>query len=539
MFYQISDLEEHLKCPKCNEKFDLPRILPCGKSVCETCLKELTDANKIKCPLCTRDHLVPDDGFIINEFILRTNELKAKKVYRCASYDEFDRILLTIERDIKEIEAKYQLPQLQIREHCKLVRNQIDIATETLIQKINNIRESYIGEINLFEEKCIKSFVDADLERAKFKETYEKLIEENANKLDEYYSYVNQPIIDECKIRQLIVAAKIQEYKLKNQLKLLNGKLFGKNLVSFEEFAQHALDSSIVGKIIYENLCVKGDMVQIEKLIEPCIEKEIEHHATTDKAIQLKNGTFLIRNGQFLRIVDDFNTLVEIRFDYAPEHFAENSLVDSIFVQHYRNSWKNNRKEKNETCTLSVYDYNLNLANELTLECSMLTCTTNNENIFVQSDANFAVSVYNWKLEKLLTIGQTCHSEKPFYFNDCLLKLVKNDKLYLKKSKPNEYGDFCVRIVTLKTGDLLREFFVNVNFDHFFVDALDRAVVLDSVFSSIKVYDKPSAKSNRLCLLLENRIDLTNTDTINLTLNGHLYLIKNKSKIEVYSFCDN
>lgn len=87
MFYELDSLETQLKCPNCKNKYTSPRILPCGKSICQNCIEDLCQVDspgneKIQCPLCNKTHLVPNDGFILNEFILKTLELRPKKVYR-------------------------------------------------------------------------------------------------------------------------------------------------------------------------------------------------------------------------------------------------------------------------------------------------------------------------------------------------------------------------------------------------------------------------------------------------------------------------
>lgn len=85
MFFEIEKIENQLKCPKCLYKFVSPRILPCGKSMCQNCIDQLSNfnlLNLIKCPFCYKNHPIPDEGFIINEFIVNTLSLKPEKVYR-------------------------------------------------------------------------------------------------------------------------------------------------------------------------------------------------------------------------------------------------------------------------------------------------------------------------------------------------------------------------------------------------------------------------------------------------------------------------
>ena len=95
MFYEVDKIESNLICPHCNDRFKTPRILPCGKNMCQNCVDDLCESLKkqtpnddeeieqrIKCPLCKKKHRVPEEGFILNEFIVKTLELKPQKVYR-------------------------------------------------------------------------------------------------------------------------------------------------------------------------------------------------------------------------------------------------------------------------------------------------------------------------------------------------------------------------------------------------------------------------------------------------------------------------
>ena len=105
--------------------------------------------------------------------------------------------------------------------------------------------------------------------------------------------------------------------------------------------------------------------------------------------------------------------------------------------------------------------------------------------------------------------------------------------------KADDDGDFWIRVVSLTTGELLNEYNLNSYHDYFFIDALSRTIVIDDIFSNIKIYDKPNLNgSNQPMLLFENKnLDLANTTGLQLTLDGKFFYIKNKKKIHYVSFC--
>ncbi len=265
---------------------------------------------------------------------MQHTELKPEKVYRCPSYENFDNLLETLNSDLKELNSKLESPEQNIREHCDTIRNQIDLATETLIDNINKCREQYINEINSYEETCYKNFRKLDTTE----ELY-KLIQENQEAISKFNSYVNKPRIEEEEIKNLIQNAKIHEYKLKNQIKLVDGKIFGHQKPQFEQINKF-VDPSLIGHLIYENLIVANDLIDIDKIVKPKVEKQVEHF-NVDMALPLisfdsvkeeclnhslfeQEDKLLILSGYYLKIINECHTLVEITFDYPPDYVGVN-----------------------------------------------------------------------------------------------------------------------------------------------------------------------------------------------------------------------
>ncbi len=93
-----------------------------------------------------------------------------------------------------------------------------------------------------------------------------------------------------------------------------------------------------------------------------------------------------------------------------------------------------------------------------------------------------------------------------------------------------------IKILSLTNGEILNEFYLNSYHDHFFVDALSRTIVIDDVFSNLKIYEKPNNTSNQAQLIMENNLDLANSHGLHVTMDGKLFFIKNKKSIQYYSF---
>ena len=61
MFYEEAKIDEILKCGQCKRKLDEPRIIPCGKAVCNACFETILKStnekdNTFDCILCKATH---------------------------------------------------------------------------------------------------------------------------------------------------------------------------------------------------------------------------------------------------------------------------------------------------------------------------------------------------------------------------------------------------------------------------------------------------------------------------------------------------
>jgi uncharacterized protein YlaI len=70
MFFEEPKINDKLNCEKCKHRFDEPRMLPCGKTICKKCTFTLEiNQNRFKCILCEKNHFIDDDGLPLNHLI--------------------------------------------------------------------------------------------------------------------------------------------------------------------------------------------------------------------------------------------------------------------------------------------------------------------------------------------------------------------------------------------------------------------------------------------------------------------------------------
>jgi hypothetical protein len=80
MFYQADKIDRVLICKICDNEMNDPRLLPCGKSLCNTCISQFIDKEnaKLKCYFnCGQMHEMPDDGFPKNQALQKILEIQS------------------------------------------------------------------------------------------------------------------------------------------------------------------------------------------------------------------------------------------------------------------------------------------------------------------------------------------------------------------------------------------------------------------------------------------------------------------------------
>ena len=150
MFYQADKINNLLICLVCEQKMVDPRLLSCGKSVCNRCVDIWTDTDKkrIKCHHCSKTHEIPDEGFLKNLTIQEMLDIEAKEVFRSNQIDEFKTLLNSLSSIRQNIELKLNAGGAQIRDHCDKVRNEMQLAIEQARLKLDSIHKEFIDEID-------------------------------------------------------------------------------------------------------------------------------------------------------------------------------------------------------------------------------------------------------------------------------------------------------------------------------------------------------------------------------------------------------
>ena len=100
MFYEEEQIRNVLNCDKCSKRLDEPKVLPCGATVCSSCIAALKIANfKFDCTMCNKVHIYPADGFPTSKTIQYLLNFKPNEIPRTES-------VKTLQTTLNEIQHK-------------------------------------------------------------------------------------------------------------------------------------------------------------------------------------------------------------------------------------------------------------------------------------------------------------------------------------------------------------------------------------------------------------------------------------------------
>jgi len=236
---EVSNL---LRCQLCGEEYsqyDSPRMLPCGKTVCDNCVsifKRKSSNDLFRCDLCLYKHLMPNrEVFPLNHVII-TLLKQQKQFQKQPSLDQ-----QTQETDLNVLidEMSYEINngEFKIKEHCNSLRKKVASSTEHKINRIKEINESILQKINDYENVCLRMFNSNNELKQKIKaltNDTNKLVRENKEFMKKFHSKT-----DEEKIEQL-------NEKFKSLKSNINYYLFNKEILEFES-NENKIDESLLG----------------------------------------------------------------------------------------------------------------------------------------------------------------------------------------------------------------------------------------------------------------------------------------------------
>jgi hypothetical protein len=201
MFYDANSINRILICLNCLQRFNIPKLLPCGESICERCLSKLVsnnNKNKIFCPYCKIHHESSTmyEGFPTEKILLEILNMKPVKVYRGHLFSKTELLMQQSKLNLQNLKST-------LNNKLKIITVNASLLREKLKDK------SLVHKIDEYEIDCYKSF----------KHYFDPLA--NNNYYDEYFSKFHEKISRHLEFLQVFITkSELSDHKMKFAFKL-------------------------------------------------------------------------------------------------------------------------------------------------------------------------------------------------------------------------------------------------------------------------------------------------------------------------------
>ena len=284
MFHEEKKINEIINCSKCNERLDDPKALPCGETVCSSCVSTIhVNNSKYECIVCNEQHIMPEKGLQTNKKLLTLISMQPTEVSRGKAFENLKKSLKQMKQKSKNLSFGAKNGIDFIKDYCLNLLNDAQLATEKLIQQINEYNDEFIKEIKEYESSCIKSYKVVN------QETKDKFIN-TADELEQFElkwtEYLKQTEIDDEIISNAYnEASKINERAIEEQMIMKNLILNGR-VLKFEANGNKP-DKSVIGsleelKTIDSKILSKKQFLELIELCSLSQKWELIYRASRD-----------------------------------------------------------------------------------------------------------------------------------------------------------------------------------------------------------------------------------------------------------------
>ena len=207
MYFEADTLESKLKCFHCKKTFVEPKLLPCGETLCFTCVVELTnDRAKVvgfNCIFCKDFHYVPPQGFPTQQVIIELINLPRTRVCRSKIYDETQDLIDSCELANSKFKPEFDIFKFKFENNCNMLST--DITRKNITNKNEEITNREIdvllGQLNIFKHKSLNDVTDAY-------DTIQNVLAVSwLNKLEEWNEYLKKADTNEETVREMYQGA--------------------------------------------------------------------------------------------------------------------------------------------------------------------------------------------------------------------------------------------------------------------------------------------------------------------------------------------
>ncbi len=478
MFYEASQIECLIICKICDQKLEDPRLLPCGRSICNQCIEILldTDKRRIKCHYCAKTHEVPKDGFVPNLEVANLLEIKPSKAFRGRLASKLKEISNFIQEKVEKIQTDLLTGETKIRNECDKVRNDVQLAIEETHLMLDKILERLMNKIDDYEQDCRKNYY-------KFQKNKEK-IERSLNEANTFNIKIER-LLKQLQLEDTVIRDNLIEGQdILNNLEKTEDKL---QLITFNNFFlkfdknKTGISDSMIG-------FVKKQQIQLYFVENYSNMKELDlsrklNYSESKPFISVypfADSSFLfIRNFYnetiyFSIVNNEGNVLSEkvISLRKNTIRVRTTPLINNIFFcfATLGKRWR-----------LESFNKSLNLISKKNFEFDICFILTGNQSLFLgfsKEESFIYLESYNSNLEPLMVFGQGCR-DIPYFFPRTVWKILISKKYFFLR-EPYALNGSKITIISQKNGKVKSSFLVTFQLNDNWAIYLEEFVLLFS-----------------------------------------------------------
>jgi hypothetical protein len=269
MFYEAKIIDNQLLCRKCEGKLDIPKILPCGESICSFCETSIQVNNQMfDCLVCKDKHKMPENGFVISKSMSKILEIELSKVSRGEAYDSLKKLSAEILKKFNLIKLRINNRTDLVKEHCVDLRSDVQLKAEEAIQQVNDISSKIIEEIDEYERELI----EFNKTNSKSLDVFNDVVKELESFHTLSIEYLNKNEIDDKLVKKSNEEAANLIKRADIEIENLKSIIFDRNILKFEK-NNEKLNDTIFGTLkTYKmiNFLILSKQSQVKKLFSLC-----------------------------------------------------------------------------------------------------------------------------------------------------------------------------------------------------------------------------------------------------------------------------
>ena len=225
---QSYNFKELLTCKVCNKYLKDPVALPCeeiAQSVCKEHVDQYIvekDANSYDCQLCNQKHVIPENGFPLNEYAIGYFQMN---LHLDEKSKEASELIDKLGSSLNELAVLNNDPDNYVFNHISEIINKIDLERERLIAQIHEKSDDMINKLKAFREECKANLHKLD----ELIEQNKVLVEELEMARDIWKEELRIPDLDQKLVDEMITNTKelLEDNKYtctELKIRALNGK---------------------------------------------------------------------------------------------------------------------------------------------------------------------------------------------------------------------------------------------------------------------------------------------------------------------------